>query len=204
MKKKCPTCSSPSIQKNLFETPQDKPAGKFISTFRVTLVKDRSVSFEQCCLSNSAQARPIVRKLIEEHGQSDREQFCVILLNAKNQIIGLSIISSGCLISTTVHPREVLKPAIIANSAAMILCHNHPSNDPAPSQEGIAVTKTIVQAAKIMGILVHEHLIINLEDSQYYSFADNGHIKRTYDEIGGIHGNMERKAIFPLEDLQAD
>ena len=205
MKKKSPTCSSPSIQNNLFETPQDKPVSKFISVYRVSLVKDRSVSFEKRCLTNSIQARPILRKLIEEHGQPDREQFCVIMLNAKNHIIGLNIVSTGCLISATVHPREVLKPAIIANSSAMILCHNHPSNDPAPSQEDIAVTRTIVQAAKIMGILVHEHLIINMtDDDRYCSFADHGHIKRAYDEIGGIHGNMERKAIFPLEDLQAD
>ena len=117
------------------------------------------------------------------HGQPDREQFCVILLNAKNEIIGLNIVATGCLISAQVHPREVLKPAILANSAAMILCHNHPSNDPAPSQEDIAVTKNIVQAAKIMGIHVHEHLIINMDDDRYYSFADHGLIQSAYDAI---------------------
>jgi DNA repair protein RadC len=184
MKKKCPTRSSPSIQDNLFEVPQqDQPASKFISVYRVSLVKDKSVSFEKRCLSNSVQARPILRKLIEAYGQPDREQFCVLLLNAKNEIIGLNIVSTGCLTSTTVHPREVLKPAIIANSAAMILCHNHPSNDPAPSQEDIAVTKNIVQAAKIMGIQVHEHLIINMDDDRYYSFADHGLIQSAYDAI---------------------
>ena len=183
MKKKCPTCSLPSIQNNLFEAPQDPP-GKFISVYRVSLVKDKSVSFEKCCLSNSVQARQILRKLIEKHGQPDREQFCVILLNAKNEIIGLNIVATGCLISAQVHPREVLKPAILANSAAMILCHNHPSNDPAPSQEDIAVTKNIVQAAKIMGIHVHEHLILSMDgDDRYYSFADNGLIQSAYDAI---------------------
>ena len=184
MKKKCPTRSSPSIQDNLFEVPQqDQPASKFISVYRVSLVKDKSVSFEKRCLSNSVQARPILRKLIEAYGQPDREQFCVLLLNAKNEIIGLNIVSTGCLTSTTVRACEVLKPAILANSAAMILCHNHPSNDPAPSQEDIAVTKNIVQAAKIMGIQVHEHLIINLYDDRYYSFADHGLIQSAYDAI---------------------
>jgi len=185
MKKKSPTCSLPSIQNNLFEAPQDTPTSKFISIYRVSLVKDKSVSFSKCTLSNSIQARPILRKLIQEHGQPDREQFCVILLNAKNEIIGLNIVATGCLISATVHVREVLKPAILANSAAMILCHNHPSNDPAPSQEDIAVTKNIVQAAKIMGIQVHEHLIINMDrdDDRYYSFADNGLIQSAYDAI---------------------
>ena len=185
MKKKCPTrSSSPSIQNNLFEVPQDhQPADKFISVYRVSLVKDKSVSFEKCTISNSVQALQIIRKLIEEHGQPDREQFCVILLNAKNQMTALNIVSTGCLTSTTVHPREVLKPAIIANSSAMILCHNHPSNDPSPSQEDIAVTRMIVKSAKIIGIQVHEHLIINMEDERYYSFADNGLIQRAYDEI---------------------
>ncbi len=65
----------------------------------------------------------------------------------------------------------------------MILCHNHPSGDLSPSQEDMAITKRIVQASKIMGILVHEHLIISMEDERYYSFADNGIIKKMYDEI---------------------
>ncbi|MFH2044788.1 MAG: JAB domain-containing protein [Pseudomonadota bacterium] len=172
------------IQQNIFEAPANNfNNSRFISTYRVSLVKDGSVSFEQCSLSNSAQARPIVRKLIEEYGQSDREQFCVLMLNAKNVIIGLNIVSTGALTSTVVQPREVLKPAIIANSAALILCHNHPSNDTAPSPEDIATTKTIVQAAKIIGIHVLEHLIINMEDDRYYSFADNGLIQKAYDEI---------------------
>ena len=65
----------------------------------------------------------------------------------------------------------------------MILCHNHPSGDLTPSPEDIAITARIVQAAKIMGIQVHEHLIISMQDDNYYSFADNMLIKRMYDEI---------------------
>lgn len=157
---------------------------QFIATFRVTLVKDRHVDFKPCRLNNSAQSCPIIRKLIETQGQPDREQFCVILLSAKNDIIGLNIVAIGGLTATTVHPREVLKPAIISNSAAMILCHNHPSQDVAPSPEDIEITKRIVQAANIIGIQVHEHLIISMQEDRYYSFADNGIIKRIYDEIG--------------------
>jgi DNA repair protein RadC len=64
----------------------------------------------------------------------------------------------------------------------MILCHNHPSGDLSPSPEDIAITARIVQASKIMGIQVHEHLIISMQDDSYYSFADNGLIKRMYDD----------------------
>ena len=80
--------------------------------------------------------------------------------------------------------REVLKPAILANAAAMILCHNHPSGDVSPSREDEAMTARIVQACHIIGIQVHEHLIISMCDDRYYSFADNGIIKKIYDAIG--------------------
>ena len=173
------------IQQSLFSAPANRPKdNKFISTYRVSLVRDRHLPFEQCRLNNSQQSQPIIRKLIETHGQSDREQFCVILLNAKNEIIGLNIVSTGSVSSAQVCPREVLKPAILASASALILSHNHPSGDLSPSPEDIAVTKRIVQASKIMGIIVHEHLIISMFDDTYYSFADNGIIKRISDEIG--------------------
>jgi DNA repair protein RadC len=106
--------------------------------------------------------------------------------DSKNRITGLNIVSIGDLASATVHPREVLKPAILANAASMILCHNHPSGDLTPSSEDIAVTKRIVKAAKIMGVTVHEHLIISMynDDNSYYSFADNGLITQAYNEAG--------------------
>jgi DNA repair protein RadC len=172
------------IQQNLFGAPDDSlKCNKFISIFRVTLVKDKRVAFEQCQLVNSHQSQPLIKKLIESQGQPDREQFCVILLNSKNEIIGLNIVSTGNLSSAPVHPREVLKPAILSNASAMILCHNHPSGDLSPSPEDIAITTIIVQASKIMGIQVHEHLIISMQDDSYYSFADSGLISRMYDEI---------------------
>ncbi len=176
--------SQRGIQRNLFGAPHIcTNRSKFISAFRITLVKDRRIAFEQCQLANSQQAQSLIKKLIETQGQPDREQFCVILLNSKNEIIGLNIVSTGNLSSAPVHPREVLKPAILSNSAAMILSHNHPSGDMSPSPEDIAITKVIVQASKIMGIQVHEHLIISMHDNRYYSFADHGIIKEIYDEV---------------------
>jgi DNA repair protein RadC len=173
-------------QQSLFDTPAPKSShNKFISVFRVSLVKDKQVSFgvEECQLNNSQQACPIFRKLIECQGQSDREQFCIVMLNAKNSIIGLNIVSTGNLTSASVMPREVLKPAILSNSAALILCHNHPSEDPTPSAEDIAITERIIQASHLMGIVVHEHLVIAMNEDRYYSFADNGDIKKIYDEL---------------------
>ena len=179
-----PTERSPTMnQINLFSTPHDQSAGKFVSIYRVSLIKDKSISFGQQQMNNSQEAQAIIHQLIKTQGQPDREQFCVILLNAKNEIIGLNIVSIGGLSSASVHPREVLKPAILANSAALILCHNHPSSDLEPSPDDLATTKRIVQASEIVGITVHEHIIISMDDDRYYSFADNGIIKRLYDEI---------------------
>lgn len=183
MKEKRSRSIAPAVQQKLFGAEEVPPKKTFISVYRVSLVKDGRVSFGESQLHNAPQAQGIIRKLIEKRGQPDREQFCILLLNARNALIGMNIVATGTLTSTTVSLREVFKPAIIANSAAMILSHNHPSGDPEPSPEDFHLTKIIVQAAKMLGIQVYEHLIINMEDERFYSFAENGHIKRFYDEI---------------------
>ncbi|MBI3351885.1 MAG: hypothetical protein HY036_04835, partial [Nitrospirae bacterium] len=72
---------------------------------------------------------------------------------------------------TIVHPREVFNKAIKNSAASLILIHNHPSGDPAPSQEDIALTQTLVKSGQLLGIPVLDHIIIGNGD--YYSFADN-------------------------------
>jgi DNA repair protein RadC len=174
-----------STQPCLFDHADSRPnVSKFITAYRVMLVRDHDLPFESGSLSNSRQAHIIIRKLIETCGQSDREQFCVVLLNNKNEVIGLNIVSIGAVSFAHVHPREVLKPAILASATAMILCHNHPSEDLSPSREDEAITARIIKACHIIGIKVHEHLIISMWEERYFSFADAGIIKRIYDEIG--------------------
>jgi DNA repair protein RadC len=180
-----PEKSPTPSQKSLFSpSASSHHHPNFIAAYRVMLVRDQHLAFEQSTLSNSRQAQAIIRKLIRTYGQSDREQFCVVLLNTKNEAIGLNIVSTGAVSYAHVHPREVLKPAILANAAAMILCHNHPSGDVSPSREDEAITARIIQASQILGIQVHEHLVISMCDEGYFSFADNGLIKRIYDAIG--------------------
>lgn len=153
--------------------------------YRVCLVKDPAVSFgDHHSITSSAQAQAMFKQLIATRGQPDREQFMVAMLNSKNDLIGLNIVSTGSLSATTVHPREVLKPAIIASSASIIMCHNHPSGDPHPSDDDRLMTRTIIQAACVVGIQVLEHLIITMENDQHFSFADEGLIARTYAEVG--------------------
>jgi DNA repair protein RadC len=172
------------VQQNLFTASPDPPARQEISVYRVSLVKNESVSFGNVRLANSQEAQALIQNLILTKGQPDREQFVLVLLNAKNKMIGLNIVSVGGLSSAPVHPREVLEPAILANAAAMILAQNHPSKDLEPSSDDIAITRKIIRAAEIVGIKVHEHLIISMEDDRYYSFADHGIISRMYAELG--------------------
>jgi DNA repair protein RadC len=181
LKKK--SCSS--SQQCLLEANDSRPGDtKFIAAYRVMLVRDQDLPFEAGALSNSRQAQTIIRKLIETCGQSDREQFCVVLLNNKNEILGLNIVSIGSVSAAYVCPREVLKPAILVSASALILAHNHPSENVSPSREDESITARIIKAADIIGIKVHEHLIISMWGERYFSFADAGIIQRIYDEIG--------------------
>ena len=102
-----------------------------------------------------------------------KEHFKLILLNPRNKIIGISTISIGTLNASLVHPREVFKDAIVHSAASVVLAHNHPSGDPEPSEDDITITKRLVEAGKILGIEVIDHIIIGKND--YYSFRAKGH-----------------------------
>jgi len=104
------------------------------------------------------------------------ECFKVIFLDAKNKVIRTETLFQGSLTSSSVYPREVARAALDYHAAALIFAHNHPSGDPAPSSEDISVTRQLIFACKVMGVTVHEHLVIG--DNKYYSFADNGYIEK--------------------------
>ena len=97
--------------------------------------------------------------LIEYFRDRDREEFVLLLLSTANVIEGMSQISVGGLAASIVEPRQVFKVAILANAAAVIVSHNHPSANPEPSREDIRITKQLVEAGKIMGVPVHDHVI---------------------------------------------
>lgn len=105
----------------------------------------------------------------------DREHFAVILLNVKNHILSMPVISVGSLTASVVHPREVFKAAIQQTAASMILVHNHPSGDPTPSKEDIEVTARMVQVGRVMDIPVLDHIILG--NDNYISLKEKGVIK---------------------------
>lgn len=116
----------------------------------------------------------VVQLLMPELRYLTQEVFKVVLLDIKNQVIAIPLISKGGLSSSIVHPREVFKEAIKRSAAAMILAHNHPSGIPEPSREDISITKRLLAAGEIMGIDVLDHVIIG--DGIYYSMREEGMI----------------------------
>jgi len=92
-----------------------------------------------------------------------REHFVALLLDARHRLIRLSPIAVGSLSASLVHPRELFKEAIAASAAAVIIAHNHPSGDPAPSEHDVELTRRLVRAGELLGIEVLDHVIIGTE-----------------------------------------
>ena len=101
----------------------------------------------------------------------DREHFMILLLDTKNQVISRETISIGSLSASIVHPREVYNIAIRRSAASILLMHNHPSGNPEPSQEDLAITERLVEAGKIVGIKVLDHIVFG--DGIYYSLKEH-------------------------------
>ena len=141
----------------------------FIPRYTLQLVPGHVRPDPPVVIRDSARAASILRPLFQG---LDREQFLVACLDAKHAIIGVNVVSIGSLTLSIVHPREVFKPAILLNSAAIICSHNHPSGDPAPSAEDRVLTARLRQAGDLIGITVLDHLILG--DDRTFSFADQG------------------------------
>lgn len=100
-----------------------------------------------------------------------KEHFITLHLNGKNKIICMDRVSVGSLNQSVVHPREVLKTALLSSAVALILIHNHPSGDSTPSREDIDITRRLKEASEIIGIHILDHIIIG---DSYTSFVETG------------------------------
>jgi DNA repair protein RadC len=101
-----------------------------------------------------------------------KEVFKVLLLNRANRFVKEVFISEGTLDASIVHPREVFREALLEPAAGIILIHNHPSGNPSPSDEDLRITKQLVEAGRLLGIKVYDHII--LAGDSYRSLADEG------------------------------
>ncbi|MDI3539257.1 MAG: repair protein RadC [Methanolobus sp.] len=107
--------------------------------------------------------------------EQKRERLVALLLDTKNQVLREEVISIGSLNANIVHPREVFKAALMESCASVILSHNHPSGDPTPSREDIAVTEKLVEGGKLLGIDVLDHVVIG--EGKYVSLKDEGFVR---------------------------
>jgi len=133
--------------------------------------------FEKCIVLYAARliaspddAAGFVRDFIED---ADREKFIIICLNTRNEPTAVHTVAVGTLNSSQVHPREVFKVALLANSAGIILAHNHPSGDPTPSREDVEITKQLKECGDLLGVSVLDHIVVGGE-GRYVSFLQKG------------------------------
>lgn len=110
--------------------------------------------------------------VLSEMSVLEQEHFRVMTLNTKKEINFIREISKGTINMTIVHAREVFRAAISDNAHSIILLHNHPTGDPSPSKEDIGLTKNLMEASKIIGIDILDHIIIG--DNRYFSFLEEG------------------------------
>lgn len=144
-----------------------------ITKIGVKLVKEATHRYEvdkQVC---SPEAAAIIANQVLFMNFEPQKVFAVLLLDTKNKVNMVTEISRGTLNESIVHPREVFKAAVLANAAAIICLHNHPSGDLHPSYADRYITKQLAKAGEILGISVLDHIIVGGNDERaYYSLKD--------------------------------
>ena len=143
---------------------------RFIPRFDVRLVRDgRVATLEPTIIRRPEDTLPVLEAELSELGY---EKFIALALNTKNHVTAVLPVSSGSLNASIVHPRELFQRAILANCASLILAHNHPSGDPAPSPEDLALTRKLIDAGQLLDIPVLDHIVLGY--GRYVSFKERG------------------------------
>jgi DNA repair protein RadC len=153
--------------------PRPNPTRPYtIPGFRIALVREPGVTLAtKPEVRTPAAAAPMLAQYI---GETDREMFIIAMLTIRHRVLGLHTVSTGCLTSTLVHPRDVFRPAIMAGfCAALVLAHNHPSGDPEPSAEDLSLTRRLVSAGTLLGIEILDHVVLG-EHGRFVSLKQRG------------------------------
>jgi DNA repair protein RadC len=129
-----------------------------IPIYEVQLVRDSGVAQEREQVAGPDDSGKILNDFL---ATADREKFCVVMLDAKLRVIGINVASVGLLSSAPAHPREVFKPAILANASAIVVGHNHPSGELDPSDQDIAISNRLKDAGEVLGIEVLDSVIVD-------------------------------------------
>jgi DNA repair protein RadC len=152
-------------QLTLFEVLPKRRASNFIfnpKEFKVQVMRECPTPAEMQLCDTPERAAAYWRSHIVNHPyfNPDVECFVALLLNTRRRIQGHHLVSTGTLDTILVHPREVFRVAVICASSAVVLMHNHPSGDPAPSEADIKVTRDLIRAGQLMKIEVLDHVVV--------------------------------------------
>lgn len=156
------------------------PATDAVKRSRVPLYRvmlDRTGSILKEGTAAVTEPREAARLFREFIGDVPEEHFCLMVLDSRRRVIGVNEVSVGTLSASLVHPREVFRAAILLNGAAIVVAHNHPSGDPAPSPEDREATRRLQRAGEILGIPVADHIVLGegVGDSvRFFSFRESG------------------------------
>lgn len=148
-----------------------KQPQKRINIVSVKLVKESSLLYKERSIQSPEDGYNLIKHFL---GDLDREAFIVISLDTKNSPVSINICHIGSLNASIVHPREVMKAAILSNAASILVGHNHPSGISSPSREDIEVTTRLVEAGKIIGIELLDHIIVG--DDNFVSLKEQGYV----------------------------
>ncbi len=148
------------------------PSSKRVAIVSVKLVKEASMLYKNRRIRSPQDCYELFKEFL---GEVDREYFVVMCLDVKNQPTNISVAHIGSLNLSIVHPREVLKTAILSNAASIICCHPHPSGDPTPSPEDVDVTKRLIEAGLIVGVEMLDHIVLG--DDSYVSMKESGYFE---------------------------
>jgi len=142
-----------------------------IATFEVVR-ENAPAATRQNIIDNPEVAADIVRALIPDDA---REHFGILMLSSQNKLVAYHEVSSGTLTASLVHPREVFGPALrMMGVSSLILVHNHPSGDVTPSKEDLSLTRQLVDCGKLLGVTVHDHIIIGNGSARFVSLHQRG------------------------------
>ncbi|WP_339192772.1 JAB domain-containing protein [Paenibacillus sp. FSL W8-1287] len=149
----------------------NQKAAKRIEVVSLRMVREKtSLLYPNRVIRSPQDTADLFRQFI---GDCDRESFCILCLNTKNEPTAIHQVSCGSLNASIVHPRETFKLAILANSASLVCCHNHPSGQPDPSPEDVELTERLRDSGYLLGIELLDHIILG-EGTRFVSMKERG------------------------------
>ena len=165
----------PPLDRKQLELPLDQSREKNtrIDIVKIQMVRDGSIEYAKNPIKNPQDLAGLGHKFLKN---ADREIFILVCLNTKNYVNCIQLVSIGTLDRAVISPREVVKAALLSNSASVAFIHNHPSGDTQPSLEDVNLTRTLTSCAALFDIRVLDHVIV-ADDGKYESLLEKGMLK---------------------------